>query len=77
MRRLTFWKVRLSMEILAATLRRTHRVSGRVDRCERGLEAMQVVMVIAIATVCLIAVRNQWPAIRDWFSELLTIVIEV
>lgn len=39
---------------------------------ERGLEALQVVMIIAIAAVCLIVVKNQWPEIKKWFEAMMS-----
>ena len=38
---------------------------------EKGLEALQVVMIIAIAAVCLIAVKYKWDEIRDWFDDMI------
>lgn len=36
---------------------------------EAGLEALQVVMILAIAAVCLVVVKGQWPAIKKLFTD--------
>ena len=36
---------------------------------EAGLEALQVVMIVAIAAVVLITVKLKYPEVRDWFNE--------
>jgi hypothetical protein len=36
---------------------------------EEGLEALQVVMIIAIAAAILIAVMKLWPHVQEWFSK--------
>ncbi len=38
---------------------------------EAGLEALQVVMIIAIAALFLIAVKFQWQTIEQWFKDLV------
>ena len=38
---------------------------------EAGLEALQVVMILAIAAVALIAVKTQWETISTWFKEMM------
>jgi hypothetical protein len=45
-------------------------------RDERGLEALQTVMIVAIAAVCLLVLKSYWPGIRDWFNTLIEVVIE-
>ena len=41
---------------------------------EAGLEALQVVMIVAIAAVCLIIVNNFWEDIRAWFNGMMEAV---
>jgi Flp pilus assembly pilin Flp len=36
---------------------------------ERGLEAIQVVMILAVAAVALIVVKNKWDAIKKFFND--------
>jgi len=36
---------------------------------EAGIEAIQVVMILAIAAVALIVVRTQWNSIKLWFNR--------
>jgi Flp pilus assembly pilin Flp len=38
---------------------------------EAGLEALQVVMILAVAAVALIAVKTQWNSIRTWFKDVM------
>ncbi len=38
---------------------------------EAGLEALQVVMILAVAAVALIVVKGQWDTIRDWFTKVM------
>lgn len=38
-------------------------------RNEAGLEALQVVMILAVAAVCLVAVKAKWPAIKEYFNN--------
>ena len=42
----------------------------RIHSDERGLEAIQVVLIMAIAAVVLLVVKANWDVIRDWFSAL-------
>ena len=44
---------------------------ARFNRNQKGLETLQVVLIIAVAAVILALVVNQWPAIRDWANEAL------
>ncbi len=36
---------------------------------EAGLEAMQVVMILAVAAVALIVVKTQWNLVKSWFDK--------
>lgn len=38
---------------------------------EAGLEALQVVMILAVAAVALIVVKTQWDVIRQWFTKVM------
>ncbi len=38
---------------------------------EAGLEALQVVMILAVAAVALIVVKGQWDTIRQWFNDVM------
>lgn len=38
---------------------------------EAGLEALQVVMILAVAAVALIVVKTQWDVIRKWFVDVM------
>jgi hypothetical protein len=35
---------------------------------EAGLEALQVVMILAIAALCLVILKAYWNTIKDWFK---------
>ena len=36
---------------------------------ERGLETLQVVMIVAIAAVILALIKTQWPDVKKFFEE--------
>ncbi len=38
---------------------------------EAGLEALQVVMILAVAAVALIAVKTQWTTIKGWYDQVM------
>ena len=42
---------------------------------ERGLEAMQVVMIIAIAALILALVKLFWSDVKNWVTPLLADII--
>ena len=44
---------------------------ARFNKNQKGLETLQVVLIIAVAAVILALVVNQWPAIRDWANDAL------
>lgn len=43
---------------------------------EEGLEAIQVVMIVAVASVCLLVIKEWWPVISDWVKQALDILME-
>ena len=43
---------------------------------EHGLEAMQVVMLLAIAGVCLIAVKSWWTPLSQFFNSLFELLLQ-
>ena len=38
---------------------------------EAGLEALQVVMILAVAAVALIAVKTQWSTVKTWYNTVM------
>lgn len=44
---------------------------SRIHRDERGLEALQVVMIIAVAAIVMLLVKNNYETIRDWMEDLV------
>lgn len=46
----------------------------RIHEDERGLETLQVVMIIAIAAVILAIIKTFWPQIRDWCQNMINII---
>ena len=38
---------------------------------EAGLEALQVVMILAVAAVALIAVKTQWSTVKTWYDKVM------
>jgi hypothetical protein len=61
----------LPFEAVMNVIQRGLRSLREFHRNEKGLEALQVVMIIAIAAVCLIAVKYNWDKIRDWFYDVI------
>jgi hypothetical protein len=43
----------------------------RIHNDERGLETLQVVMIIAVAALILALVKLTWPSITAWFNKLV------
>ena len=43
----------------------------RIHTDERGLETLQVVMIIAVAALVLALVKLTWPSIQAWFNKLV------
>ena len=44
------------------------------DQDERGMETLQVVLIIAIAAMILALIVNAWPAISDWAQKAIETV---
>ena len=44
---------------------------SKFNNDEAGLEALQVVMILAVAAVALIAVKTQWTTISQWFKDVM------
>ena len=42
---------------------------------ERGLEALQVVMIIAVAAIIMLLIKNNYETIRKWMEKLIDTVI--
>jgi hypothetical protein len=40
------------------------------------MEALQVVMIVAIAAVCLLLIKRTWPSIQSWFSGLVSELVK-
>ena len=41
----------------------------RIHEDEQGLEALQVVMIIALAAVVLFFINTYWNTIKDWLNK--------
>ncbi len=54
----------MQKKLIYASLKKFH-------RDEAGLEALQVVMILAVAAIALIAVKNQWGKISAWFEKVM------
>lgn len=46
----------------------------RIHEDERGLETLQVVMIIAIAAVILAIIKTFWPQIRTWAQNMINVI---
>lgn len=47
----------------------------RIHEDERGLETLQVVMIIAIAALILALIKAYWPLVRVWFEKLINAIL--
>lgn len=47
----------------------------RIHEDERGLETLQVVMIIAIAALILALIKAYWPQVRTWFETLVNNIL--
>lgn len=54
---------------MAARFRRFH-------RDERGLESLQVVLILALAAIILALLKWLWPVIQEWFKRTLDAAIK-
>lgn len=43
---------------------------------ERGLEALQVVMIIAVAAIIMLLVKNNYEKIKEWMEGLVKKVVQ-
>ncbi|TWU03690.1 hypothetical protein [Neorhodopirellula pilleata] len=60
------------------TLQNIRSAAKRFHNNEDGLEALQVVMIIAVAAVALIFVKSQWDGddgIKKWATDLIKSVV--
>ena len=56
-----------------------NRVANSVKRFhneEKGMEALQVVLIIAVAAVILAFFVRFWPEVRDWAEEVINNLID-
>jgi len=57
--------------------RRSHWVNRFLSGSEAGVETLQVVMLLAIAAVCLITIRQWWAPISAYFRALVELLIQM
>jgi hypothetical protein len=48
---------------------RLARALVRFHRDERGMETLQVVMIVAIAAIITAFLQRFWPSVKHWFRE--------
>ncbi len=56
------------------TIAKTKQAFRNFHRDERGLEALQIVMILGIAAVVLLFVKAKWPSVKDWADTLINSV---
>jgi len=44
---------------------------AKFHKDEAGLEALQVVMILAVAAICLILLKDYWGKIKTWFKAMM------
>ena len=42
---------------------------------EKGLEALQVILIVAIAAIILALLKTYWPQVKEWFSTMVDNII--
>ena len=62
--------------MFAATVTMTNNRITSFDRDERGMETLQVVLIIAVAAIILALIVNKWEDIRTWAVEAIDAVTE-
>ncbi len=75
--RLSTNSIRCAVSRSSGRFRCLLRTIRRFARREDGMEALQVVMIISIAAVCLLVVKTSWGWISEWFSLAMEIVMEL
>jgi hypothetical protein len=48
---------------------------AKLHRDEQGIEALQAVLVMAVAAVILALVKNQWPSMKQYFIDKVNAII--
>jgi membrane protein YdbS with pleckstrin-like domain len=44
---------------------------AKIYRDERGMETLQVVLIVAVAAIILALIVNQWPNIKSWAEQAI------
>lgn len=47
---------------------------AKFNNDERGMETLQVVLIVAVAAIILALIVNQWPAIKTWAEAAIRAV---
>lgn len=47
----------------------------KFHRNEKGLEALQVILIVAIAAIILALLKLYWPDVKKWFKQVVEVVI--
>ncbi len=63
-------------ELVMNALKSLRKAVSNFHNDERGLEALQVVMILAIAAICLLLVKSKWGAIKTFFTTNVQGVID-
>ena len=62
MTKLTIWKESIKNRIL------------NFNKNQKGLETLQVVLIIAVAAIILALIVNQWPGIKSWAENAISAI---
>jgi len=46
----------------------------KFDRDEKGLEALQVILIIAIAAIILALLKTYWQEVKTWFKTAVDVI---
>src|SRR5215203_1894312 len=62
------WKVQKVRLVFGGSGSMIRNTLARIHRDEQGIEALQAVMVMAVAAVVLALVKTQWPSVKTYFT---------
>lgn len=62
------WRTTMSKLITLASIRNA---AKKFHSDERGLEALQVVMIIAVAAIVMLLVKNNYETLKGWMETLV------
>ncbi|MDB5339231.1 MAG: hypothetical protein JWN70_4850 [Planctomycetaceae bacterium] len=59
------------MQVFKTLANKINTAARKFDQDQDGMETMQIVMIIAVAAIVLLFVKNQWGTISGWADGLI------